>query len=93
MASLSDQIGMEMGKSRQVDPLKAQIDEKQKLIARYNGDRKDLLPKDAGEMAERLQEVLAAAKNSQRYSVLCQSKGFPRWSWKRDSGSEKEPGT
>lgn len=62
MASLSDQIGMEMGKSRQVDPLKAQIDEKQKLIARYNGDRKDLLPKDAGEMAERLQEVLAAAK-------------------------------
>ena len=51
-----------MGKSRQVDPLKAQIDEKQKLIARYNGDRKDLLPKDAGEMAERLQELLAAAE-------------------------------
>ncbi len=62
LASLSDQIGIEMGKSRQVDPLKAQIDEKQKLIARYNGDRKDLLPKDAGEMAERLQELLAAAE-------------------------------
>lgn len=62
LATLSDQIGIEMEKSRQVAPLKAQIAEKQKLIARYEGDRKNLLPKETNKTGERLQELVAAAE-------------------------------
>ena len=34
LANLSDQIGIEMEKTKQVAPLKAQIEEKKKLIVR-----------------------------------------------------------
>ena len=67
LASISDQIGIEMEKSRQVDPLKAQIAEKTKLIARYEGDRKGLLPKDTNKTGERLQELVAAAEKVRGY--------------------------
>lgn len=62
LANLSDQIGIEMEKSRQVASLKAQISEKEKLIARYKGDRKSLLPKETSKSGERLQELMAAAE-------------------------------
>ena len=45
LENISDQIGIEMEKSRAVTPLKAKIAEKQKLITRYEKDRKNLLPK------------------------------------------------
>ena len=62
LANLSDQIGIEMEKSRQIAPLKTQIAEKQKLIIRYEADRKKLLPKKTNKMGERLQELMAAAE-------------------------------
>ncbi len=62
LANLSDQIGIEMEKSRQVAPLKVQIAEKQKLIARYKGDRKNLLPKETTKTGERFQELVSAAE-------------------------------
>ena len=67
LANLSDQIGIEMEKSRQVAPLKAQIAEKQKLIARYEGDRKNILPKEANKTGDRLQELMAAAEKVRRH--------------------------
>ena len=67
LANLSDQIGIEMEKSRQVDPLKAQIADRQKLIARYQGDRKNLLPKEMNKTGERLQELVAAAEKVRGY--------------------------
>ena len=67
LANLSDQIGIEMEKSRQVEPLKAQIAEKQELIARYQGDRRKLLPKETNKTGERLQELMAAAEKVRGY--------------------------
>lgn len=63
LAQLSDQIGIEIEKSRQVQTLRSQVDAKEKLIARYRGDREGLLPK-AGDSkhGERLQEVVLAAE-------------------------------
>jgi ABC-type lipoprotein export system ATPase subunit len=62
LANVSDQIGIEMEKSRQVPALKAQIAEKEKLIAGYENDRKALLPKKQDKTSERLQELVAAAE-------------------------------
>jgi hypothetical protein len=68
LANLSDQIGIEIEKSRQISPLKAQIAEKEKLIARYQGDRSKLLPKETNKKtAERLQKLLAAAEKVRAY--------------------------
>ena len=67
LANLSDQIGIEMEKSRQVAPLKAQIAEKEKLITRYQGDRRNLLPKETNKTGERLQELVAAAEKVRGY--------------------------
>lgn len=67
LANLSDQIGIEIEKSRQIEPLKAQIAEKQKLIARYQSDRKKLLPKDTNKTGERLQKLMAAAEKVRAY--------------------------
>jgi energy-coupling factor transporter ATP-binding protein EcfA2 len=67
LANVSDQIGIEMEKSRQVAPLRAQIVEKQKLIIRYQGDRKNLLPKETNKTGVRLQELLAAAEKVRSY--------------------------
>ena len=67
LANLSDQIGIEMEKSRQVAQLKAQIAEKEKLIFRYQSDRKNLLPKETNKKGERLQELVAAAEKVRSY--------------------------
>ena len=62
LANISDQIGIEMEKTREVKPLEAKIAAKEKLIARYEKDRKALLPKDGKKTGERLQELIAAAE-------------------------------
>jgi energy-coupling factor transporter ATP-binding protein EcfA2 len=68
LANLSDQIGIEMEKTRQVAPLKAQVAEKEKLLARYKGDRKALLPKGTNtKNTERLQALTAAAEKVRGY--------------------------
>lgn len=67
LATISDEIGTEMEKTRQVGTLKQQIEEKKKLIARYEGDRKNLLPKGPNKTAERLQEILTAAETVRGY--------------------------
>ena len=67
LANISDQLGIEMEKTREVKPLKAKIAEKEKLIDRYERDRKALLPKDAKKAGERLQELVAAAEKVRGY--------------------------
>ena len=67
LASLSDQIGVEMEKTRGVAALKAKVAEKQKLIGRYDNDRKRLLPKGKNKTAERLQDIVAAAEEVRGY--------------------------
>ena len=67
LANISDQIGIEMEKTREVKPLKAKIAEKEKLIDRYERDRKALLPKHAKKAGERLQELVAAAEKVRGY--------------------------
>jgi hypothetical protein len=67
LADLSDQIGIEIEKSRQVAVLKAQVAEQEKLIARYQGDRTKLLPKKTSKTGERLQELLMAAEKVRGY--------------------------
>jgi len=67
LAAVSDQIGIELDKSRQVPALKAQISEKEKLVARYDHDRKNLLPKGQNKTSERLQTLIAAAEKVRGY--------------------------
>lgn len=67
LATISEQIGAEIEKTRQVGSLKSQIEERKKLIARYEGDRKNLLPKGPNKAAERLQEIIAAAETVRGY--------------------------
>ena len=67
LANVSDQIGIEMEKVREVRPLEAQIDGKEKLVARYEMDRKALLPKGDTKTSERLQELVAAAEKVRGY--------------------------
>lgn len=61
LANISEQIGVELDKSRQVATIRTQVDEKKKLIARYQADRKKLLPKGPSKIAERLQDLIDAA--------------------------------
>lgn len=67
LAAVSDQIGIELDKSRQVTALKAQISEKEKLVSRYDHDRKNLLPKGQNKTSERLQTLVAAAEKVRGY--------------------------
>jgi energy-coupling factor transporter ATP-binding protein EcfA2 len=67
LASISDQIGREMEKTKQIQKLKAQIKEKQAVLVRYENDRKSLLPKGQNKTAERLQEVREAAEQVRSY--------------------------
>jgi len=64
---VSDQIGIEIDKSKQVPALTAQIAEKEKLITRYENDRKSLLPKQQNKASERLQTLIAAAETVRGY--------------------------
>jgi AAA domain, putative AbiEii toxin, Type IV TA system len=63
LAEISDQIGVEMEKTRLVAGLRGQITEKQRLIAQYQTDRKNLLPKKENKTGERLQHLIDAAEN------------------------------
>ena len=67
LANISDQIGIEMEKSREVTPLKVKIAEKQKLIARYEKDRKSLLPNETKKAGARLQNLVGAAEKVRGY--------------------------
>lgn len=67
LANISDQIGIEMEKSKQVQPLKQQIAAKEKVIAGYQRDRKSLLPKGPSNTSERLQALTEAAEKVQGY--------------------------
>ncbi len=67
LANISDQIGIEMEKVREVKPLEAKIDGKEKLVACYEQDRKALLPKGDTKTSERLQELVAAAERVRGY--------------------------
>jgi hypothetical protein len=67
LAGLSEQIGIEMEKSRQVGALEAQVAEKTKLISRYEADRKALLPKEPSKASDRLQEIREAAETVRGY--------------------------
>jgi energy-coupling factor transporter ATP-binding protein EcfA2 len=62
LTEISDQIGQEMEKTRQVPGLQTQIAEKQKLIAQYQSDRTNLLPKKESKAGERLQHLIDAAE-------------------------------
>ena len=67
LAALSEQIGIELEKSRQVAPVKAQVAEKTKQIARYETDRTALLPKKPSTASDRLQELREAADTVRGY--------------------------
>jgi energy-coupling factor transporter ATP-binding protein EcfA2 len=67
LANISDQIGVELDKFRQVAALTAQVGEKEKAIARYEQDRAKLLPKAKSTSSERLQELTAAAETVRSY--------------------------
>ena len=62
LANISDQIGIEMEKVREVKQLEAKIGAKEKLIAGYEKDRNALLPKGDKKTRERLRELMAAAE-------------------------------
>ena len=61
LARISEEIGVELDKARQVKGVEAQVSEKTKLIARYEADRKLLIPKGKNKHAERLSELTIAA--------------------------------
>ena len=67
LADISDQIGVEMEKTRQIAGLRAQISEKEKQITKYQTDRKSLLPKGQNKTATRLQQVIEAAEKVRSY--------------------------
>lgn len=62
LTEISDQIGQEMEKTRQVSSLKTQTTDKQKLIAQYQADRTNLLPKKKSKAGTRLQYLIDAAE-------------------------------
>jgi ABC-type lipoprotein export system ATPase subunit len=67
LTEISDQIGQEMEKTRLVPSLKMQIAEKQKIIAQYQTDRTNLLPKKESKAGARLQELIDAAEKVRGY--------------------------
>ena len=67
LANISDQIGIEMDKTKEVEPLKLQIAKKEKNLAGFVQDRKSLLPKGPNKNAERLQALSEAAEKVQGY--------------------------
>ena len=71
LASISDRIGIEIEKSREVRPLRAKIAEKAKVIARYEKDRTSLLPKETKKTGDRLQELVSAAEKVRGYLRNC----------------------
>lgn len=66
LAQVSDQIGIEIEKHRQLEGIKRQVEEKTKLLKRYEADKKALMPKKPNKHADRLLEVEAAATKAQQ---------------------------
>lgn len=64
LAALSERIGAEMEKTKLVIPLRAQVEEKKKLIERYSADRTKLIPKGSDREAARLAALIAAAERA-----------------------------
>ncbi|MFK0209546.1 TrlF family AAA-like ATPase [Agrobacterium sp. NPDC090283] len=64
LASLSERIGVEMEKTKLLASLRTQIEEKTKLIERYNGDRARLIPKGSDKETARLLSLTAAAEKA-----------------------------
>jgi hypothetical protein len=64
LAALSERIGVEMEKTKLVAGLKSQVDDKQKVIDRYNADRTKLIPKGSDKEALRLAALTAAAEQA-----------------------------
>lgn len=67
LAIVSDRIGTEIEKGRQVAILKAQIEEKMRVIARYTVDRAQLVIKGGEARLERLEAVSKAAEHVRGY--------------------------
>ena len=67
LATVSERIGAEREKMHLVAGLKAQIDEKEKLVARYTADRQRLVGKGTEKRAARLNAVTTAADKVRGY--------------------------
>lgn len=67
-----------MDKARQVIAVTAQAAETTKLLARYEDDRKALLPKEPSKASERLQELVTAAETVRSYLRYFASDTFSR---------------
>jgi energy-coupling factor transporter ATP-binding protein EcfA2 len=66
LAQVSDQIGIEMEKHRQLAGIKLQVSDKTKLLKQYEADKTALMPKKPSKHADRLQAVEAAATKAQQ---------------------------
>lgn len=64
LATISERIGAEMERTKLVGPMRAQVEEKKKLIERYNADRGKLIPKGSDKEAARLTALTAAAEKA-----------------------------
>lgn len=67
MESLSEQIGVELDKNKQVGTLRSQVAEKKALIAQYIADRNKLVCKGSEKEMERLNELTEAAEKVRGY--------------------------
>jgi putative AbiEii toxin of type IV toxin-antitoxin system len=67
LSQLSDRIGTELDKEKQVAELAKQIDQKEKQIAAFKGDRDKLVVKGTEEKATRLNAVTTAAETVRSY--------------------------
>lgn len=67
LANISERIGIEREKTKQVDPLKKQVKDKKKLIQGYTKDRSKLVPKGSEERAKLLAGLSEAADKVRGY--------------------------
>jgi hypothetical protein len=74
LADLSERIGIELEKSKLVESLKKQVEEKAKLIDGYTKDRSKLVSKGSEERMKRLAELTAAADKVRGYLRFFASK-------------------
>jgi hypothetical protein len=96
LAETSDRIGQEMEKTRQVAGLRTQIDEKKMVIAKYQADRKNLLPKKGDKTGERLQALIEATekvRNNIRYFSMQQTSVIAVTNEVKDMRQNRAPAT
>lgn len=67
LASLSDQIGVELEKHKLIPILEAQIADREKQISRYQNDRKALLPTSNNHVSQQLERLVTAAEKIRGY--------------------------